>query len=202
MSRTASRIAVMDLECSCSNIQAGDHTVPEPEMETIEIGAVVLRRADLEPVDTFERFARPIVHRRLTPFCTELTSITQTDVDAAPTFPVVFRAFAAWLQHWGAEYWASWGDFDAHQLVKDTRRHGIEAELAELPPHVNVKALWARSTGRGGLGLAGAIEAAGLEWQGRAHRGIDDARMVARLLPAIGWPSMPPGAAIRPGHDD
>ncbi|MDZ7788139.1 MAG: hypothetical protein U5K73_08495 [Halofilum sp. (in: g-proteobacteria)] len=46
------------------------------------------------------------------------------------------------------------------------------------------------------------MQIAGLEFVGRAHRGIDDARMIARLLPGVGWPRIPQGAPIRPGFED
>ncbi len=39
--------------------------------------------------------------------------------------------------------WGSWGNFDAHQLQLDARRHGIQHELADLPAHVNEKNWWA-----------------------------------------------------------
>ena len=189
MSSPPCYIAVVDLECMCSDTHSGDETVQRADMETIEIGAVMLRGEDFAPVDHFERFARPIVHRHLTDFCTELTSITQADVDTADTFPVVFRAFLGWLTDWQAGQWGSWGNFDLYQLQLDCRRHGIGDQLAELPAHVNIKAWWAKQMGRKRVGLGRAVQTAGLTWQGRAHRGIDDARMIAQLLPDVGWPA-------------
>jgi len=202
MSNPVRHIAIVDLECTCSDTNAGDDTVRRDQMESIEIGAVILRRHDLEPVDTFERFIRPVVHRELTDFCTELTSITQHDVDAAPPFPEIYWRFVDWLAHWQTAAWGSWGNFDAYQLQHDARRHGLENELARLPAHVNVKAWWSKRMGMKRVGLGRAVRTAGLTFEGRAHRGIDDARMIAKLLPGVGWPRIPQGAAIRPGMED
>jgi len=202
MSNPPRHIAVVDLECTCSDTNNGDDTVRRDQMETIEIGAVMVRRHDFEPVDTFERFVHPVVHHELTDFCRELTSISQHDVDAAPLFSEVFWRFQEWLAHWQAAQWGSWGNFDAYQLQLDARRQGLEHELDALPAHVNVKKWWAQQMDMKRVGLGRAVQTVGLEFAGRAHRGIDDARMIAHLLPGVGWPRIPQGAAIRPGHED
>lgn len=202
MSSPARHIAVVDLECTCSDTNAGDDTVRRDQMEIIEIGAVMLRRHDFELVDTFEAFARPVVHRELTEFCIELTSITQADVDAALGFPGVFWRFTDWLTRWQAAQWGFWGNFDSYQLQHDTRRHGIDYALDRLPAHINVKKYWAQQMNMKRVGLGRAVQTVGLEWEGRAHRGIDDAHMIAKLLPGVGWPRIPQGAAIRPGFED
>lgn len=202
MSNPPRHIAVVDLECTCSNTNAGDDTVRRDQMETIEIGAVMVRRHDFEPVDEFCRFIHPVVHHELTDFCKELTSITQHDVNAAPLFHEVYWRFAEWLTDWQAAAWGSWGAFDAYQLQLDARRQGLEHELDWLPPHCNIKSSWAKQMGMKRVGLGRAVQTAGLEFEGRAHRGIDDARMIGRLLRGVGWPRIPQGAEIRPGHED
>ena len=202
MSSPARHIAVVDLECTCSDSNNGDDTVRRADMEIIEIGAVMLRRHDFEPVDEFQAFLHPVVHHELTDFCKELTSITQHDVDAAPLFYEVYWRFAEWLADWQAAAWGSWGNFDSYQLQLDARRHGLERELVWLPPHCNIKSWWAKQMGMKRVGLGRAVQTAGLEFAGRAHRGIDDARMIAKLLPGVGWPRIPQGAEIRPGYED
>ena len=73
---------VMDLEATCCN----DESFPTSEMETIEIGALIVCGETLKPVSKFCTFIKPVRHPQLTKFCTSLTSITQADVDNAPTF--------------------------------------------------------------------------------------------------------------------
>lgn len=70
---------VIDLEATCCD----SGTIPQGEMEMIEIGAVVADARSLQPVDEFGAFVRPVRHPILTEFCTALTSITQQQVDTA-----------------------------------------------------------------------------------------------------------------------
>lgn len=194
----ADHVAVVDLEATCADTANGDDSLPPDQMEIIEIGAVMLRRVDLAPVDTFERFVHPVVHHRLTPFCIQLTGITQHDVDAAAQFPEVFWRFCEWLTHWQAAAWGSWGNWDAYQLRTDARRHEIAHELTTgLPAHCNLKKWWRDCRGGKRVSQRRAVEQAGLEWTGRQHRGIDDARMLAELVRVVGWPAEPQGAELR-----
>src|SRR5688500_7338416 len=85
---------VIDVEATCSRCRV---VVPIEEMEIIELGAVLLDAVH-GVIGEFETFVRPVRHPRLTPFCTELTGITQDDVDRAPGFP---QALAAFLQFTG-----------------------------------------------------------------------------------------------------
>lgn len=76
---------VIDLEATC----ADDGSIPDNEREIIEIGAVLVETAGLTTVEEYQSFVRPVQHPVLSPFCTELTTITQAEVDAAPLFPEV-----------------------------------------------------------------------------------------------------------------
>ena len=74
---------VIYLEATCD----ADRRLSKYEMEIIEIGAVLVDTETLIPVDELGTFVKPVRHPVLTPFCTELTTITQADVDHAPLFP-------------------------------------------------------------------------------------------------------------------
>ena len=152
-------------------------------MEIIEFGAV-MSDADFRVIDEFQRFVKPVRHPVLTRFCTELTSIRQQDVDGAPTFPDCAAAFEAWLHRHSGFAFCSWGDYDRNQLQQDCDFHRIPNPVSA--PHLNVKRLFSerQSLGRT-YGLAGAIEKTGLGFSGTHHRGIDDARNIARLLPYV-----------------
>lgn len=92
---------------------------PVTEMEIIEIGATLVDRAGREQ-DHFQRFVKPTRRPLLTPFCRELTHITQANIDAAQPLNEVWPAFERWLgQHrTRLEGWASWGDYDRKQLLR------------------------------------------------------------------------------------
>lgn len=96
---------IIDFEATCC-----DHgTVPKQEMEIIEFGAVMLQRSTMQIVDEFQSFIRPVRNPQLTPFCTELTTITQQDVDAAPDFSSVITALKQWLKPYSNYIFCSWG---------------------------------------------------------------------------------------------
>jgi inhibitor of KinA sporulation pathway (predicted exonuclease) len=182
---------VVDLEATCDD----RGTIPRSESEIIEIGAVLVDGASLCAVDEFQTFVRPIAHPTLTPFCTQLTTITQADVDAAPLFPAAAERLAAFGA--GALF-CSWGAFDRNQLEADARRHSVPPPLG--PRHLNVKEAFARAAGdRKTMGNRAVLRRVGIDATGTHHRGIDDARNIAMLLPfALGRIPIP-AARLRRG---
>lgn len=169
---------VVDLEATC----ADDAAVPKHEMEIIEIGAVMVTASRLEAVGEFQTFVRPVRNPRLTPFCTQLTSITQAQVDAAPGFAAAMQAFGEWAFAHDDVLFCSWGDYDRKQFRQDCEHHGVAYPFGS--GHFNVKRAFARhGQRRKAPGMAGALRHVGLELLGTHHRGIDDARNIARLLP-------------------
>jgi 3'-5' exoribonuclease 1 len=172
---------VVDVEATCDE----DHRIPREQTEIIEIGAVLCDGTTLLPLAEFQTFVKPIRHRILTPFCTHLTSITQADVDGAPGFAAAMSKLSEFLRNRGAlgqHSFCSWGDYDRAQFTRDERRHGVRAPLSSQ--HINLKESFRRRSGDDGkLGCGQALRRVGLRFLGTAHRGIDDARNIARLLP-------------------
>lgn len=174
MSDTITRYLVVDLEATCDDLGS----VPREDSEIIEIGAVLVDAATLAPLAEFQTFVRPRVHPRLTPFCVQLTTISQADVARAPAFKAVAPRLAAFGQ--GALF-CSWGGYDRNQLARDARRAGIRPPLG--PSHLNLKEAFARAAGDREVGTHAAMHRVGLTPSGTHHRGIDDARNIAQLLP-------------------
>ncbi len=112
------RYIIVDLEATCWE------GVRSPDMETIEIGAVMLASGQGPAMDEFGSFVRPVVHPQLSDFCRELTSIHQEDVDWADPFPTVLRRFRAWIGS-GPFCLCSWGNYDLNQLRSDCRRNSL-----------------------------------------------------------------------------
>ncbi len=171
---------VVDFEATCAN----DGSLRREEMEIIEVGAVMVDGEMLTALSEFPSFVRPVRHPTLTDFCTELTSITQADVDAAPTLPDVVERWTKWAEPFGGCVFSSWGSYDHNQLVQDCRFHEIAMPFEQEP--INLKAEFStRLNIRRRLGMKEALSRAGLTLGGTHHRGIDDARNIARLLPFI-----------------
>lgn len=176
---------VVDFEATCCDLRAPPLSVPREEMEIIEIGAVLVDAATLQPQAEFQSFVRPVRHPRLTAFCTQLTSIRQQDLDAAPGFVEMAAALGDWLrsERRGPLWFCSWGDFDRAQWQQDCAYHRIDDAIAA--PHRDLKTLFLQRQGLERCVLERAMRLAGLRFAGTQHRGIDDARNIARLLPWI-----------------
>ncbi|KTC43064.1 MAG: exonuclease domain-containing protein [Pseudomonas sp.] len=157
---------------------------PVSEMEIIEIGATLVNREGREQ-DHFQRFIRPLRRPMLTPFCRELTHITQANIDSAAPLSEVWPLFERWLsQHQPRlEGWASWGDYDRKQLQLEWHNHQLHSLLNDVP-HMNLKQRFAKARRlERPLGLNAALQLAGMQFNGQQHRALEDARNTARLLP-------------------
>ncbi|PZO11386.1 MAG: 3'-5' exonuclease [Betaproteobacteria bacterium] len=171
-------VLVIDLEATCSN----DESITGSNMEIIEIGACWVNPKG-EILDTFQSFVRPVLNRILTPFCTQLTTIAQDEVDGAPTFDQV----APLLQEFAVKHyeensiWTSWGNYDRSQFEYDSARHGVENPVAHLP-HANLKKIFAKKRKIKRVGMMGALQIAGIEHTGEHHRALDDAINISKLL--------------------
>lgn len=172
---------VIDLEATCDNEDA----VPRREMEIIEIGAVLVDGANFEPLAEFQRFVRPVRHPTLTEFCLQLTSITQAQVDAAEGFVPVLEQLREFMGD-QQPLFCSWGNYDRGQFGLDAGFHQVELPFGR--DHLNLKQAFSDALGtRKRFGMAAALRKLGLPLEGTHHRGIDDARNIARILPfAIG----------------
>ncbi len=180
--RTPQRLAhylVIDLEATC----ADDRSVPRHEMEVIEIGAVMACAATLQPVGEFQAFVRPFRNPQLTPFCTELTGIRQEQVDGAELFPAALARLLEWGRAYAPYRFCSWGGYDQRQFEQDCMYHKVAYPFDG--DHMNLKILFGERVGRRPMGVAAALRWLGLAYDGRPHRGIDDARNIVRLLPTI-----------------
>ena len=149
-------------------------------MEIIEIGAVRVSARSGEIESEFQSFVKPVRNSVLTSFCRELTTITQADVDEAPSYPEVRVTFADWLNEEPKYDFCSWGDYDRKQFEKDSVVHQVPYPFSGQ--HRNLKKEFSTALSekkRYGLGMA--IRRIGLEFDGTAHRGIDDARNIAKV---------------------
>ncbi|TFY81962.1 hypothetical protein EWM64_g2045 [Hericium alpestre] len=125
-------LLVLDVEATCQ--EGTDFQWPN---EIIEFPVCLLKWTDkgktgkaskLEIVDEFRSFVKPTWRPNLTQFCTNLTGITQEQVDAAPHFPEVADMFTAFLMKHGLLHphtgeriarfcWCTDGPFDVRDFV-------------------------------------------------------------------------------------
>jgi len=179
-------ILVVDLEATCwqDKIISTGRLQTVDEMEIIEFGCV-LAQTDGTLIDFKSFMVRPVKHPLLSDFCTQLTTITQNDVDAAPLYLDVVEQIDHWLTNYNLIAWGSWGNYDRKQLDAERLRYGWSPIFAKSP-HLNLKKMWrkGRVNARRG-GLQNALKFHNLPFVGTEHRGIDDAINIAKLLPFI-----------------
>lgn len=84
-----------------------------------EFAAVLLnvRTRDIE--DNFHYFIRPRINPTLSPYCRNLTGITQALVDEQDTFPIVYQKWVNWLTKLKAEKNLRYTDSRMRQSVSD-----------------------------------------------------------------------------------
>lgn len=166
---------ILDLEATCWE---GKGTKPN---EIIEIGAVCIDE-NKNRCGEFATFVKPTVHTQLSAFCTQLTSITQQQVDAAPLFPDALQAFQAWIAGFGDTYvLCSWGFYDKAQFNGDCLLHKLDT--AWLKNHISLKHQHGTICKlQRPMGMSGALRYEKLQLEGTHHRGIDDARNIAKIF--------------------
>lgn len=172
-----SKIFVVDLEATMRSDNPNTDY-----LDIVEIGMSVVDCTTLEIEDEFGLLIKP-VGTVVGPALVQLTGIKPEDIEnkgfslrtAMGMIPTMFRT----LRH----PWASWGDFDRRLLISVCERHGYRVPFSV--EHLNLKWLyWIFVLGRKGRPkpLSKAVVNEGLEFQGRAHRGVADAHMAALVL--------------------
>ena len=81
----------------------------------------------------------------------------------------------------GSRPWASWGDYDRRQFERQCAATAVPYPFGSR--HTNAKADYSHRNGLNRkLGMAAALQHAGLPLEGRHHRGADDAWNIAALI--------------------
>jgi inhibitor of KinA sporulation pathway (predicted exonuclease) len=165
---------ILDLEATC-----WEKRDKQPN-EIIEIGAVCINE-EKQIISEFNSFIKPTVHAILSDFCTELTSITQQQVDGAQLFPVVLEEFQNWILSFGDEYLlCSWGFYDRVQFKNDCELHGLPTNWLEA--HISLKHQYAKIRQTRPTGMKVALKSEKIILEGTHHRGIDDAKNIAKIF--------------------
>jgi inhibitor of KinA sporulation pathway (predicted exonuclease) len=178
------QILIVDLEATCWD----DRPQTVEMMEVIEFGLAVASVYGAL-VDSASVLVRPQLSPRLSPFCEGLTGITQAMVESAPEYAQALTLVDRWCGQYSCDAWGSWGEYDRRQLEAEAARHRHQPQFMSTP-HVNLKKLWRKAARCKRQALRAALEHHGLSFEGRHHRGVDDARNIARLVPFIPLPDV------------
>ncbi|SDM76152.1 3'-5' exonuclease [Actinacidiphila guanduensis] len=184
---------VVDVEATC-----WDGSPPAGQSsEIIEIGVTVVDIVARMRVSRHRILVRP-ERSTVSPFCSQLTGLTQTEVDSGISFEEACRSLAA-LHATGRRAWASWGDYDRKQFLRQCE--ATSADYPFGPRHINAKAVFATAFDLPRpVGMARALDMVGLPLEGRHHRGDDDAWNIAALVLHLAERGNWPGSPGRPAH--
>ena len=173
---------VLDFEATCEN---GRKMKPQ---EIIEFPVLKLNASTHEVESTFHSYVQPTVHTALTPFCTELTGITQDMVDGQPVLADVMKQFHKWMSDNGllepdvSSCFVTCGDWDLKSMLPRQCSYFKIPIPAYFRRWVNIKRVYEEVTGQPAKGMAAMLRGLGLRLDGRHHSGIDDSKNIAKIL--------------------
>jgi len=166
-------INVVDIEATCWARDDPGRQVSD----IIEVGLTTVDLALGERLGKHKILVRP-ERSAVSEFCTELTGLTQDEVDAGMSFTEACELLST--EHKAADRpWASWGDYDRNQFQRQCAGTGVAYPFGEV--HVNAKSVFS-TVYRGRHGMKRALELAGLPLEGRHHDGADDSWNIAALV--------------------
>jgi 3'-5' exoribonuclease 1 len=166
---------ILDFEATC------EKDVEIRPREIIEFPSVLYcyEEGKLSLIDKFESFVRPTCKSILSKFCTDLTGITQKQVDAANTLDIVYKKHYSWLEPIARGYpliFVTCGDWDlAIQLPFECKLKNIKYKIA-YSKFINIKNCFAKTYKfkPKSYSLANMLDAVGIKFVGHQHSGIDD----------------------------
>lgn len=170
------KVVVVDVEATCWENKEAQGDKPS---EIIEIGVCVLDAESLVISRKNSYIVRP-KFSEITKFCTQLTGHTWNDVKTGMPFSDACNKLA---KEYGTKnkVWASWGDYDRNQFQRECKAK--EAKYPFGGTHINASALFSLMMGeKQRINVADALEKIDLKFEGRPHRGDDDAYNIAVIL--------------------
>nr|CAH7740269.1 unnamed protein product [Callosobruchus chinensis] len=183
-------IFVLDFEATCWDRFDRDRGYSE----VIEFPCVIYDVKKGNIVSEFQQYVMPIENPRLTAFCTQLTGINQKQVDNGCPLGTCLMLFRQWINHQKTKLgltlegphsnctFATWSDWDLGVCLKNECRRKQIMFPTFFENWMDVRYLYREFYQRRPKGLYGALNELGLEFTGRQHCGLDDARNTAKLI--------------------
>lgn len=173
---------IVDFEATCEVVNP-----PNYRHEIIEFPAVMVNSQTQEIENTFQMFCKPVINPKLSSFCTELTGITQEQVDSADSFKNVLKCFESWLKENNLTNRKQFvivtdGPWDMSRFLYGQCQYS----KVEYPKWgiewVNLRKSFSNFYKCKRFCLKSMLEHVGMGFEGRPHCGLDDAKNIARIL--------------------
>ncbi|XP_040892372.1 ERI1 exoribonuclease 2 [Toxotes jaculatrix] len=192
-----SYLIVIDFESTCWR-EKNNYS-----QEIIEFPAVLLNTSTGEVESEFHTYVQPQEHPILSKFCTELTGITQMQVEAGIPLQICLSRFCRWLQNLQLEMgvvfpnkqqrcsapspsqklctFLTWSDWDLGVCLQYECKRKQLHKPDVLNSWIDLRSTYRLFYNRRPKGLNGALQDLGIQFSGREHSGLDDARNTAKL---------------------
>jgi len=182
---------VVDFEATCNEDQRGKGALKPQEI--IEFPVALVNSATLEVESTFHVYVKPVVHPTLTHFCTQLTGVTQKQVDAGFDLRGALAELEQWMEYHCLDVAAvpskrrrsflfvSCGDWDLNHLRSQCKKQKIPEPLW-CRRVCNLKHMYEKVFGTKQIGMMGMLEGLKIQHVGMHHCGIDDVRNITAIL--------------------
>ncbi len=171
------KIIVIDIESTCWK----ENTSKELN-EIIEIGICPIDTKSGKVLEPRSIIVKPTCST-VSEFCTNLTTLTQEDVDNGISFSGACSTLVNECE--AKKYvWASYGFYDRNQFEIQCERENVQYPFSYA--HINVKILFALVNSlKRQVGMAEALKISKIPLKGTHHRGGDDAQNVAQILSRV-----------------
>ncbi|XP_010178540.1 PREDICTED: ERI1 exoribonuclease 2, partial [Mesitornis unicolor] len=166
-----------------------------------EFPAVLLNTSTGDTESEFHTYVQPQEHPILSEFCTELTGITQKQVDEGVPLNICLSQFMKWIQRIQKEKKiifstdilsnstseakactiVTWTDWDLGVCLQYECKRKQLRKPDILNSWIDLKATYKAFYNRKPKGLSGALQDLGITFAGREHSGLDDSRNTAHL---------------------
>lgn len=171
------KIIVIDIESTCWK-----ENISKEVNEIIEMGICPIDTKSRNVLEPKSIIVKP-TSSTISEFCTNLTTLTQEDVDKGISFT---DACSILINEYDTKkyVWASYGYYDRNQFEDQCEREHVEYPFSYS--HINVKILFALVNSlRRQVGMADALKILNIPLKGTHHRGGDDAQNIAQILSRI-----------------
>jgi inhibitor of KinA sporulation pathway (predicted exonuclease) len=180
-----SYLCILDYEASCWE----NDDSKKPEMEIIEFPSILYKIDDknnAQLISEFSSYVRPTRNPKLSKFCTQLTGITQEQVDKADVFEVVYNRHIKWLlEHIPQDtrvLFATCGHWDlATQLPRELKNKNLKKN-GIYKDYINVKDEFEYFYKKKAGGLTNMLKELNMKFIGKLHSGYDDSKNISRVM--------------------
>jgi ERI1 exoribonuclease 3 len=167
-------LIVLDFEATCWE-NSNDH-------EIIEFPSVVVDIKNKKIINKIEQFVKPSYNPKLSPFCKNLTSISQADVDGGISLQEAIIEHYNFMQKYPNSIIVTCGDWDLKTMLPQDASYNKIYVASCYKQWINLKVPFCKVYKlQKSPGMVGMLNMLKIKLEGTHHRGIDDCTNIAKI---------------------